>query len=99
MENANPEITNLSTLTRFLLSTEQVPRENRIELANLFTGITLACKITSNAIKRAGFDELFGVSGQVNVHAEEVKKLGTVQDIFKMFTYFLHIILHSYSHL
>eukprot|EP00026_Physarum_polycephalum_P011529 Phypoly_transcript_11762.p1 GENE.Phypoly_transcript_11762~~Phypoly_transcript_11762.p1 ORF type:complete len:339 (+),score=53.13 Phypoly_transcript_11762:109-1125(+) len=78
MEDANPEITNLSTLTRFLLSAEHVPVENRIELSNLFTGITLACKITSNAIKRAGFDELFGVSGQVNVHAEEVKKLDLV---------------------
>lgn len=75
-EDANPEITNLSTLTRFLLSAEHVPTENRIELSNLFTGITLACKITSNAIKRAGFDELFGVSGKVNVHSEEVKKLG-----------------------
>ncbi len=71
-----PEITNLATLTRFLLSEEHVPLANRIELANLFTGITLACKITSNAIKRAGFEELFGVSGKVNVHAEEVKKLG-----------------------
>lgn len=77
MEDVKPEITNLSTLTRFLLSAEQVSLENRIELSNLFTGLTLACKITSNAIKRAGFDELFGVSGQVNVHAEEVKKLGT----------------------
>jgi len=78
MEDANPEITNLQTLTRFLLSAEQVSLENRIELSNLFTGITLACKITSNAIKRAGFDELFGVSGKVNVHAEEVKKLDLV---------------------
>jgi len=78
MEDANPEITNLSTLTRFLLSAEHVALENRIELSNLFTGITLACKITSNAIKRAGFEELFGVSGKVNVHAEEVKKLDLV---------------------
>lgn len=78
-ENKNPEITNLSTLTRFLLMEEQVPIQNRIELANLFTGITLACKITSNAIKRAGFDDLFGLAGGVtNVHAEEVKKLDII---------------------
>eukprot|EP01111_Echinosteliopsis_oligospora_P015221 TRINITY_DN593_c0_g1_i1.p1 TRINITY_DN593_c0_g1~~TRINITY_DN593_c0_g1_i1.p1 ORF type:complete len:341 (-),score=85.15 TRINITY_DN593_c0_g1_i1:53-1075(-) len=72
-------ITNLQTLTRFLLTAKNVPEDtDRIELSNLFTGITLACKITSNAIKRAGFEQLFGLSGQVNVHAEEVKKLDIV---------------------
>jgi len=79
MEDANPEITDLVTLTRWLLSNRRdLGLETRIELSNLFSGIQLACKITSNAIKRAGFDELFGVSGKVNVHAEEVKKLDLV---------------------
>jgi len=70
--------TNLQTLTRFLLTEEMIPFESRIEFANLFTGISLACKITSNAIKRAGFDHLFGLSGNMNVHGEDVKKLDEV---------------------
>jgi len=74
-ENKNPDITNRTTLTRFLLQTNIV---DRIELANLFTGIALACKITSNAIKRAGFEQLFGISDKINVHSEEVKKLDLI---------------------
>lgn len=74
------DISNPDTLTRFLLSEEHNPSpiQQRIELANLFSGLQLACKITSNAIKRAGFEGLFGLSGSVNVHAEDVKKLDEI---------------------
>jgi len=74
------DISNPETLTRFLLSEEHnpLPIQQRIELSNLFSGIQLACKITSNAIKRAGFEGLFGLSGSVNVHAEDVKKLDEI---------------------
>jgi len=74
------DISNPSTLTRFLLSedTAPLPIKHRIELSNLFSGIQLACKVTSNAIKRAGFEGLFGLSGNVNVHAEDVKKLDEI---------------------
>jgi len=76
------DISNPQTLTRFILSERDTPlkTEERVAFANLFSGIQLACKITSNAIKRAGFEHLFGLSGQVNVHAEEVKKLDLISN-------------------
>jgi len=76
------DISNPTTLTRFLLSEEHnpVPKQHRIDFSNLFSGIQLACKITSNAIKRAGFEQLFGLSGKVNIHAEDVKKLDEISN-------------------
>jgi len=82
-ESHRSDISNPQTLTRFLLSDQNnthLPTNERIELSNLFSGIQLACKITSNAIKRAGFEHLFGLSGRVNVHSEDVKKLDEVSN-------------------
>eukprot|EP01132_Coremiostelium_polycephalum_P004948 gene4948-6165_t len=76
--------TNLITLNRWLLSDLHKDYKNRIELANLMNSVGLACKITSNAIKRAGFEQLFGLAGVTNVHAEDVKKLDIIaNDAFK----------------
>eukprot|EP01133_Synstelium_polycarpum_P012606 gene12606-14795_t len=58
--------------------------DSRAAFSNLISGIGLACKITSNAIKRAGFEQLFGLAGITNVHAEDVKKLDIIaNDAFK----------------
>ncbi|EGG23287.1 D-fructose-1,6-bisphosphate 1-phosphohydrolase [Cavenderia fasciculata] len=76
--------TNLMTLNRWLLSDHHKNTPNRIEFANLMSGIALACKITTNAIKRAGFEQLFGLAGVTNVHSEDVKKLDIIaNDAFK----------------
>ncbi|EFA85707.1 D-fructose-1,6-bisphosphate 1-phosphohydrolase [Heterostelium album PN500] len=76
--------TNLITLNTWLLREEHSKLINRVEFANLMSGIALACKITSNAIKRAGFEQLFGLAGVTNVHSEDVKKLDIVaNDAFK----------------
>jgi len=70
--------TNLITLNRWLLSDTHKNIEYKLELANLFSGIALACKVTNNAIKRAGFEQNFGLAGITNVHSEDVKKLDIV---------------------
>ncbi|KAM9960547.1 hypothetical protein ACTFIW_009689 [Dictyostelium discoideum] len=76
---------NLITLHRWLLSDTHKNMENKLEMANLFSGIALACKITNNAIKRAGFESNFGLAGITNVHSEDVKKLDVIaNDAFKM---------------
>ncbi|KYR00268.1 D-fructose-1 [Tieghemostelium lacteum] len=77
--------TNLITLNRWLLSETHKDLAHRLEMANLMQGIQLACKITNNAIKRAGFEQLFGLAGITNVHSEDVKKLDIIaNDAFKM---------------
>ncbi|GAM20717.1 hypothetical protein SAMD00019534_038920, partial [Acytostelium subglobosum LB1] len=80
MTSSNP-----TTLNSWLLSDVHYPEGiDKIAFANLMTGIALACKITTNAIKRAGFEQLFGLAGITNVHSEDVKKLDIIaNDAFK----------------
>ncbi|EGC38302.1 D-fructose-1,6-bisphosphate 1-phosphohydrolase [Dictyostelium purpureum] len=76
---------NLITLNRWVLSDTHKDIGFKLELANLLSGIALACKITNNGIKRAGFEQNFGLAGITNVHSEDVKKLDIVaNDAFKM---------------
>jgi len=70
-------ITNVLTLTRFLLSHVH-ERGLRNDLAILFTQISLATKVTANAIRRAALESLLGEAGVTNVQGEEVKKLDLV---------------------
>lgn len=76
-------ITNVKTLTRFLL-THISEEELKNDLAILFTQISLATKVTANAIRRAAIEHLLGEAGVVNVQGEEVKKLDIVaNDAFR----------------
>ena len=76
-------ITNVKTLTRFLL-THISEEELRNDLAILFTQISLATKVTANAIRRAAIEHLLGEAGVVNVQGEDVKKLDLVaNDAFR----------------
>jgi len=70
-------ITNVLTLTRFLL-THLSDEERRNDMAILFTQISLAVKVTANAIRRAALEQLLGEAGVVNVQGEQVKKLDIV---------------------
>jgi len=66
---------NIVTLNRFILVQEHLSFQKRLELANLLSGIQLACKIVSNAIRRAGMEHLYGLAGSVNVQGEDVTVL------------------------
>jgi len=68
------------TLTSFLLKDKTHPQETRNELVILFGAIQLACKITGNAMKRAGLEEIFGYTGTQNIHGEDVKKLDVLSN-------------------
>merc|ERR1712137_335002 len=76
-------ITNVKTLTQYLLG--HIPESGRrSELAILFIQISLATKVTANAIRRAALESLLGGAGTVNIQGEDVKKLDlVVNDAFR----------------
>ena len=45
------------------------------EFSWLLSGITLACKIISAAVRRAGLVDVLGATGEMNVQGERVQKL------------------------
>lgn len=69
---------NVETLTKYILEYRGMYMEERHELALLFSALQQCCKITGNAMKRAGLENLLGSSGTTNVHLEEVKKLDLI---------------------
>merc|ERR1711916_1619 len=71
-------LTNVTTLNRFILSTEHSEPGRQADLAILFSQIQLACKVVGNAIRRAGIEGLFGMAGITNVQGEDVKKLDLI---------------------
>jgi len=75
--------TDMKTLTQYLLShIADTGRKN--DMAILFNQISLATKVTANAIRRAALESLLGGAGVVNVQGEDVKKLDLVaNDAFR----------------
>merc|ERR1712137_1004603 len=58
--------------------------ERKSDMAILFNQISLATKVTANAIRRAALESLLGEAGVVNVQGEDVKKLDLVaNDAFR----------------
>jgi len=71
-------LTNVVTLTRYILSHKRHTQQEQSDFAILFSQIAMACKVTANAIRRAGLEQNFGLAGYMNVQGEEVKKLDMV---------------------
>lgn len=63
------------TLTRQILEEQRLHPTATGELSTLLTQIGLASKIIAREARRAGLGDILGVTGEVNVHEEEVKKL------------------------
>jgi len=63
------------TLTRWILKEQQKYPNAKGDLSILINSIQLACKIVSNAAKKAGIYALYGLSGDENASGDEVKKL------------------------
>ncbi|MBI3596991.1 MAG: class 1 fructose-bisphosphatase [Nitrospirae bacterium] len=63
------------TLTRHILLEQRVHPSATGELSMLLTQIGLVTKIITRAVSRAGLVDILGVTGEVNVHGEEVKRL------------------------
>jgi fructose-1,6-bisphosphatase I len=66
------------TLARFIIEQEKLHPEATGELSKLLHDLSLAAKVISLEVNKAGLADILGFTGDSNVHGEEVKKL----DIF-----------------
>jgi fructose-1,6-bisphosphatase I len=66
------------TLEQHVLDAQRKHPEATGDLTGLFTQISLAAKIISSQVSKAGLANVLGLTGETNVQGEEVKKL----DIF-----------------
>ena len=64
-----------TTLYRHIMDEERLYPDATGELSDLLADIALACKIISLEVNRAGLIDLMGLTGDENVHGEQVKKL------------------------
>ncbi len=66
------------TLARFIIEQERLHPEATGELSRLLHDLSLAAKVISLEVNKAGLADILGFTGDINVQGEEVKKL----DIF-----------------
>ena len=65
----------LITIERFILQQERFYPKATGEFTQLLYDITLAAKIISREVNKAGLVEILGLTGDKNVHGEAVQKL------------------------
>ena len=63
------------TLARFIIEQEKLHPEATGELSKLLHDLSLAAKIISLEVNKAGLADILGFTGDVNIQGEEVKKL------------------------
>lgn len=75
--------TDCVTLTRFILQEQRKHPEATGELTQLINSILTAIKAISNAVRKAGIHQLYGISGESNATGDTVKKLDVLSnDLF-----------------
>jgi len=67
--------TQFMTLARYIIEEEKKYPEATGELSNLLHDLSLATKIISLEVNKAGLVDILGFTGNHNVHGEDVKKL------------------------
>jgi len=72
------------TLERFIIEEQRTHPGARGEFSGLMAQITLAGKVISREVNKAGLAEILGLTGRKNVHGEAVQKL----DMFAHETFF-----------
>lgn len=65
----------LISLTYHLLQQDQVATQDHLEFSLLLTQITMAARIITQELRRAGLSGMLGKTGATNIQQEEVKKL------------------------
>jgi fructose-1,6-bisphosphatase I len=65
----------LISLTYHLLQEDQTATREHLEFSRLLTQITMAARIITQELRRAGLGDLLGRTGTTNIQQEEVKKL------------------------
>lgn len=63
------------TLARFIIEQERLHPEATGELSKLLHDLSLAAKVISLEVNKAGLADILGFTGDSNIHGEEVKKL------------------------
>jgi fructose-1,6-bisphosphatase I len=69
------EKTQFMTLARHIIEDERKHPEATGELSRLLSDLSLAAKVISLEVNKAGLVDIFGFTGDNNVHGEKVKKL------------------------
>jgi fructose-1,6-bisphosphatase I len=80
MANAAPNHRPIMTIERHILEEQETHPEATGVLTNLLYDIALAGKVIASKTTRAGLAEILGLTGNVNVQGEEVKKLDEFAD-------------------
>src|SRR5262245_35383741 len=65
----------IKTVQQHILDEERLHPGARGDFTALLMSLTLAAKIISREVNRAGLGLVLGATGEVNVHGEQVKKL------------------------
>ncbi|KAI3830898.1 hypothetical protein MKW98_019314 [Papaver atlanticum] len=80
---AEAHMTDLMTITRFVLNEQSKHPESRGDFSILLSHIVLGCKFVCAAVNKAGLAKLIGLAGETNVQGEEQKKLDVLSnDVF-----------------
>jgi len=91
-EKGAPFDTNCMTLTRFVLQEQRKFKHATGDLSQLLNCIQTAVKACSSAVRKAGIARLHGISGDVNVQGETVKKLDVLANEL-----FINMLSSSYT--
>lgn len=68
-------LTSFMTLARHIIEGERMHPEATGELSSLLSDLSLAAKVISLEVNKAGLVDILGFTGDNNVHGEQVKKL------------------------
>lgn len=75
-----PKPRKIVNLSRHIYENERIHAEATGELSSLLMDLTLACRQIQAQTRSAGLLEVLGVTGDENVHGEQVKKLDEIAD-------------------
>jgi fructose-1,6-bisphosphatase I len=70
-----PKYPKLITIERHIAEQEHLHPQATGEFSRLLRDLTLAVRVISREVRRAGLADIFGLTGEQNVHGESVKKL------------------------
>lgn len=84
--------TNCMTLTRFVLNHQRNHPEATGVFTDLINALGTSVKAISSSVRKAGLAKLHGITGELNVQGEEVKKLDVLANDL-----FINMLTASYS--
>src|SRR5687768_13778471 len=70
-----PRFPKLVTIERHIADQQHLYRHATGEFSRLLRDLTLAIRVISREVRRAGLADILGFTGDMNVHGEHVKKL------------------------